>query len=48
MDHTKNILMKLTESIDDEKFLTDLVLETDFGQRDSLTIAVQNELLDFI
>ena len=40
--------MMLIESIDDEKFLTSLVSEKDYSKRDSLTIAVQNELLDFI
>ena len=36
------------QSVDDENFLTAVMLETDFSGRDSLRIAVELELLDMI
>ena len=36
------------DSVDDENFLTTVMLERDFSGRDSLRIAVELELLDLI
>jgi len=36
------------DSVDDENFLTSIMLERDFSGRDSLRIAVELELLDLI
>ena len=36
------------ESVDDENFLTAVMLEKDYSGRDSLKIAVELELLDLI
>ena len=36
------------ESVDDENFLTEVMLEKDYSGRDSLKIAVELELLDLI
>jgi len=36
------------ESVDDENFLTSVMLERDFSGRDSLRIAVELELLELI
>ena len=43
-----NIAMTYIETIDDEQFLTYMVLEKDYTNRDILQIAVQYELLDLI
>ena len=36
------------DSVDDENFLTNMMLERDYSNRDCLTIAVELELLDLI
>jgi hypothetical protein len=36
------------DCVEDEKFLTNLMLEKDYSGRDSLKIAVELELLDLI
>jgi hypothetical protein len=47
-----NFIMKMVityiESVDDENFLTAVMLEKDYSGRDSLKIAVELELLDLI
>lgn len=40
--------MELIEQIDDENFLTTSLLDRDYSGRDSLTIAVELEILDMI
>lgn len=42
------LLINYIESVDDENFLTTIMLEKDFSGRDALTIAVELELLDLI
>lgn len=36
------------DGVDDENFLTEILMEKDFSGRDALGIAVELELLDFI
>ena len=43
-----NMLIHYIESVDDENFLTTIMLEKDYSGRDALTIAVELELLDLI
>ena len=42
------MLIELIEAVDDENFLTSMLLEKDYNDRDSLMIAVEQELLDLI
>jgi len=42
------MLINYIDSVDDENFLTTIVLEKDYSGRDALTIAVELELLDLI
>lgn len=42
------MLINYIESVDDENFLTTIMLEKDYSGRDALTIAVELELLDLI
>ena len=42
------MLLNYIESIDDELFLTQIVLEKDYQGRDALRIAVEYDLLDLI
>ena len=42
------MLINYIDSVDDENFLTKIVLEKDFSGRDALKIAVELELLDLI
>jgi hypothetical protein len=48
MDLTMKMAIKYIESVDDENFLTTVMLERDYSGRDSLRIAVELELLDLI
>jgi len=48
MDIVKNMLLEFVNTIDDENYLTTIVLEKDFINRDSLAIAVELELLELI
>lgn len=48
MKQIMQMLINYIESIDDENFLTTIMLEKDFSGRDALTIAVELELLDLI
>jgi hypothetical protein len=48
MDITMKMAIKYIESVDDENFLTVVMLEKDYSGRDSLRIAVELELLDLI
>jgi len=42
------MIIEYIESVDDENFLTKIMLETDYSGRDSLQIAVELEVLDLI
>ena len=42
------MIINYIESVDDETFLTNIMLEKDFSGRDSLQIAVELEVLDLI
>ena len=42
------MIIEYTESVDDENFLTKVMLERDYSGRDSLQIAVELEVLDLI
>ena len=42
------MIIEYIESVDDENFLTSVMLEKDFTNRDSLQIAVELEVLDLI
>jgi hypothetical protein len=42
------MLIEYIESVDDENFLTKIMMECDYSGRDSLQIAVELELLDLI
>jgi hypothetical protein len=44
----KKMLIEYIESVDDENFLTKIMMECDYSGRDSLQIAVELELLDLI
>lgn len=48
MDQVKVMIIHYIESVDDETFLTAIMLEKDFTGRDSLQIAVELEVLDLI
>lgn len=48
MDQVKIMIIEYINSVDDENFLTTVMLEKDFIGRDSLQIAVDLELLDLI
>ena len=48
MDQTKIMIIEYIASVDDENFLTSVMLEKDYSGRDSLAIAVELELLDLI
>lgn len=48
MKHILEMTLHYIESIDDENFLTAIMLEKDYSGRDSLMIAVELELLDLI
>lgn len=48
MEQVKTMIINYIESVDDENFLTNIMLEKDFTGRDSLQIAVELELLDLI
>lgn len=43
-----DIAISYIEQVDDENFLTQLMLEKDYTQRDSLRIAQELELLEMI
>lgn len=42
------MIIEYIESVDDENFLTEVMLEKDYTGRDSLQIAVELEVLDLI
>ena len=42
------MILEYIETIDDENYLTTIVLERDFANRDSLSIAVELELLELV
>jgi len=46
--HIMNMIIQYIEEVNDEHFLTFIMLEKDFTGRDSLHIAVELELLDLI
>ena len=48
MDQVKKMIIEYIESVDDENFLTSVMLEKDYTGRDSLQIAVELEVLDLI
>lgn len=48
MEQVKVMIIEYIESVDDENFLTSVMLEKDFTNRDSLQIAVELEVLDLI
>ena len=48
MDQVKMMITEYIESVDDENFLTSVMLEKDYNGRDSLQIAVDLEVLDLI
>ena len=48
MAHTMSMAIKYIDSVDDENFLTSIMLERDFSGRDSLRIAIELELLDLV
>ena len=48
MEHIRIMVIEYVESIDDEHYLTTIILEKDFSGRDSLEIAVELEILDLI
>ena len=48
MDQVKIMIIEYIESVDDENFLTTVMLEKDYNGRDSLQIAVELEVLDLI
>jgi len=48
MNKTIEMAIAYIEAVDDENFLTSVMLERDFSGRDSLRIAVELELLDLI
>ena len=45
---TMDMAIRYIEEVDDENFLTSVVLERDYSGRDALRIAVELELLDLI
>lgn len=48
MQITMDMAIRYIEEVDDENFLTSVMLERDYSGRDSLKIAVELELLDLI
>ena len=46
--HIIEMLLNYIDSIDDETFLTQIVLEKDYQGRDALRTAVEHDLLDLI
>lgn len=48
MEQVKIMIIEYIEAVDDENFLTSVMLEKDFSGRDSLQIAVELEVLDLI
>jgi hypothetical protein len=48
MKTTMNMAIEYIDSVDDENFLTSVMLERDFSGRDALQIAVELELMDLI
>lgn len=48
MDKVKQMVLEYIETVDDENYLTTITLERDFANRDSLTIAVELELLELV
>lgn len=48
MEQVKIMIIEYIESIDNENFLTSIMLEKDYNNRDSLQIAVDLEVLDLI
>lgn len=44
----KQMIIEYIEAVDDENFLTKIMLETDYSGRDALQIAVELEVLDLI
>ena len=48
MEQIMEMAINYIESVDDENFLTEVMLEKDYSGRDSLKIAVELELLDLI
>lgn len=48
MGQTMNMALKYIDSIDDDNFLTTVLLEKDYSGRDCLRIATEMELLDLI
>jgi hypothetical protein len=47
-DQVKRMIIEYVDSVDDENFLTKVMLEKDYSGRDSLQIAVELEVLDLI
>lgn len=48
MKQIMEMMLEYIESVDDENFLTAILLEKDFSGRDPLRIAVELEMLDLI
>ena len=48
MKQTIDMAIMYIDAVDDERFLTNIMLEVDYSGRDSLRIAVELELLDLI
>ena len=48
MKQIMEMMLEYIESVDDENFLTAIMLEKDFSGRDPLRIAVELEMLDLI
>ena len=48
MKTTMEMAIQYIDAVDDENFLTSVMLERDFSGRDALQIAVELELLDLI
>jgi hypothetical protein len=48
MNHIMNMAQEYIEAVDEENFLTAVMLEKDYSGRDSLRICVELELLELI
>lgn len=48
MERVKTMVLEYIETVDDENYLTTIILERDFENRDALTIAVELELLELV
>ena len=48
MDQVKQMIIQYIEAVDEENFLTEVMLEKDYSGRDSLQIAVELEVIDLI